>query len=113
MTFYFQEFREFSVFQDMFDSACRTFFYFAALFFQLSFKKLFMFFRSLVTIENYAVEKLHFGLILLNKKSLRSINIFHGPTEQKKNTTRKVDYKNWGRGLGRVKNEIRKIKKKS
>ena len=55
MTFYFEEFREFSVFQDMFDSACRPFFYFAALYFQLSFKKWFMIFRILITIENHAV----------------------------------------------------------
>ena len=68
MTFYFQEFREFSVFQDMFDSACRTFFALRLYTFNFRLKKLFMFFRSLVTIENHAVEKLHFGLIPLNKK---------------------------------------------
>jgi len=49
------------VVQDMFDSSCLTFFYFAVLYFNFHFKKSFIVPRNSIAIENFAAFKFHFG----------------------------------------------------
>ena len=56
------------MFQDMFDSSCLTFFYFAVLYFNFHFKKSFIVPRNSITIENFAVFKFYFGSQNLGKE---------------------------------------------